>query len=275
MRTIIGVLLFCLISTRALSEAAVSFGASGNNDAFHGISVNQKTRELAITAANAQCSAQTNGRYVSEQCAAQRVFRDRCVTIIELRTTSERGTLSGVTLYAETGSDERDARINAVALCNDIRRVYGGLCQIRTTACDGSTGNFDGWLTAKFDAVHSWWTNTIGDIRSWWDDNVTTTTLVVSAAFIILSAGLLYTSIQLIKLKRMIAPAPTARAGQQQWWPFGAFSAPWTTASRKDQGPLKGPVLDESTIREAFGQKTTTAHEASKPSTKRREEFEI
>ena len=191
----------------------------------------------------------------------QSVFQNRCVGIVALRTLSGQ-TPVGTTLYAQTGSGERDARINAVAVCGDIRRVYGGICEIQTIVCEDSAGDYDTWLTAKFHAVRLWWSNTNNDVKTWWNDNVTTTILIVSATFLVLAAALLYTTIQLRKLKRVIAPPVKSAIGP--WWLFGAFSGSARKASRKMKEPLKGAALDERTIREAFGTET-----------KRREEFEL
>jgi hypothetical protein len=179
----------------------------------------------------------------------------------------ERKVLDGITLYAATGSDLPDARMNATAVCTDVVRVYPGLCQIRTTACDttdeGTNARIGQWVTKTLDAVTSGWTDKFDAIESWWRDTVTATFSVVSAAFLVLSAALLHTTIQLRKLKRMISPSPIKRA-KRTWRPFGAFRAFVTKTARKMKEPLKGPVLDERTIREAF-----------KPDTKQREEFDL
>jgi hypothetical protein len=58
--------------------------------------------------------------------------------------------------------------------------------------------------------IGSWIAN---DVKSWWDYNVTTTALIVSAALLILGGGLLYTTLQLRKLKRMIAPPVKSAIG--------------------------------------------------------------
>jgi hypothetical protein len=85
-RIIAGLLLFCLTATGALSDGAVSFGAAGSIRAIHGLSVNQKTRELAMAQAKQECRAQATIRDITEQCIVQSVFRNRCIAIVELRT---------------------------------------------------------------------------------------------------------------------------------------------------------------------------------------------
>jgi Domain of unknown function (DUF4189) len=253
-RVIAGLLLLCLTATHALSDGAVSFGAAGSNTAFYGISLNQKTRVLAIADANAKCAAQALTKDVTEKCMVQSTFQNRCVGIIALRTFSGR-TAVGTTLYAQTGSDEREARVNATAVCTDVARVYTGLCEMRATACDitdeGTNARIGQWVTKTLDAATSGWADKFDAIGSWWHDTVTTTFLVVSAAFLILSGALLYTTIQLRRLKRVIAPPPVRRS-KRAWRPFGAFRGIVTNASRKMKEPFKGPVLNERTIREAF-----------------------
>jgi Domain of unknown function (DUF4189) len=253
-RIIAGLLLFCLTATGALSDGAVSFGAAGSIRAIHGLSVNQKTRELAMAQAKEECRAQANVRDVTEQCIVQSVFRNRCVAIVELRTCGGR-VLDGITLYAGTGSDLPDARMNATAVCTDVARVYPGLCQMRTTACDttdeGTNARIGQWVTKTLDAVTSGWTEKFDAIESWWRDTVTTTFLVVSSAFLVLSATLLHTTIQLRKFKRMISPSPIKRA-KRPWRPFSAFRGFVAKTARKMKEPLKGPVLDEQTIRESI-----------------------
>jgi Domain of unknown function (DUF4189) len=262
-RIIAGLLLFCLTATGALSDGAVSFGAAGSIRALRGLSVNQKTRELAVAQAKEECRAQANVRDVTEQCIAQSVFRNRAVAIIELRTYT-RNVLDGITLYAGTGSDLPEARTNATAVCTDVARVYPGLCQMRTTGCDttdeGTNARIGRWVTKTLDAVTSGWTDAI---ESWWRDTVTTTFLIVSAAIVILWTALLHTTIQLRKLKRIINPPPIKPA-KRPWRPFSAFRGFATKASRKMKEPRKSPVLDERTIREAF-----------KQDTKQREEFDL
>jgi hypothetical protein len=265
-RVIVGPLLFCLSATSALSDGAVSFGAAGSIRALHGLSVNQKTRDLAVAQAKEECRAQANVRDITEQCIAQSVFRNRCVAVVELRTYT-RNVLDGITLYAGIGSDLPEARTNATAVCTDVARVYPGVCQMRTTACDttdeGTNARIGQWVTKTLDAVTSGWADKFDAIESWWRDTVTTTFLVVSAAFLVLSAALVHTTIQLRKLKRMIAPPPIKRA-KRPWRRFSAFRGFVTKAARKMKEALKSPVLDEKKIREAF-----------KPDTKPREEFDL
>jgi Domain of unknown function (DUF4189) len=265
-RVIVGLLLFCLSATSAHSDGAVSFGAAANITVVHGLSVNQKTRELAMGQANAQCRARVNGLDVTEPCTAQSVFRNRCVAIIELRTYTK-AVLDGITLYAGTGSDLSEARTNATAVCTDVARVVPGVCQIRDTACDftdeGTNARIGQWVTKTLNAVTSGWADKFDALQSWWRDTVTATFLVVSAAFLVLSAALLHTTIQLRKLKLMLAPPPISHA-TPRWWQFGTSRSFAIKAAPKTKDPLKGPVLDEQTIREAF-----------KTDPKQREEFDL
>jgi hypothetical protein len=265
-RVILGLLLLCLGATDALSDGAVSFGAVGSTAAFHGMSVNQKTRELAMRQANAACVAFMGARDATEPCTVQAVFRNRCVAIIELQTYRGK-VLDGVTLYAGTGSDLPEARTNATAVCTDVARVAPGVCQIRDTACDitdeGTNARIGQWVTKTLDAVTSGWTDKFEAIESWWQDTVTMTFLVVSAAFLVLSGALLHTTIQLRKLQRMISPSPIKPA-KRPWRPFCAFRGFVTQTARKMKEPPKSPVFDEKAIREAF-----------KPDAKQREEFDL
>jgi len=159
------------------------------------------------------------------------------------------------------------------------------------------------WPAKIYDVVTEWWINTVDDIEGWWDDHVTTSVLVLSAIALILYVALIYMALKVHRLQRVLAdrpasdadrglgPAPEiprkkkrtaiARAvnsGKRSWWLFGIFPPPRVdqvlagmqqqTMGRNIKEPIDEPAtepkLDTRAIKEAF-----------KPTTMRREEFEV
>jgi Domain of unknown function (DUF4189) len=244
-RTILVLTLLCLSATRAFPHGAVSVSPFADGTFAYGISVDQRTRQAAILEANRLCLTavlQTPGRVLRE-CRPATVFKNRCAAFI---------TATAIGFAVSTGDDETETRENVETVCLE----GPGMCRVRELKCDT---RYSGYL-AQAIAFSS---DTFEDVSSWWAKNVKTPVLIISAAFIILSAGLLYTTLQMRKLRRIIEPPPISRA-TRRWWPFGTSGGIGTRGSRKDRGPLKGPVLDEKTIREAF-----------EPDKKGREEFEL
>jgi len=158
------------------------------------------------------------------------------------------------------------------------------------------------WPAKIYDVVTEWWINTVDDIQGWWDDHVTTSVLVLSAIVLVLYLALIYTALKVHRLQRMLADRPASDAdqgrmaseiprkkkrtaimravnpGKRSWWSFGIFPPPRVdqvlagmqqqTMGRNIKEPIDEPAtepkLDTRAIKEAF-----------KPTTMRREEFEV
>jgi hypothetical protein len=291
-RFIIAVFIVCFTATRAFAFGAVSAGKDAAGTMF-GIATDQQSEQAAVDESRRLCVQQhQGGAIISDRCLPISLFKNRCAAIVGARS---------IHFSVGIGDTKSEALANGAALCRF--HEYLGICQLLAESCDtigpAKLTYFPQWPAKTYDAVIVWWINTTDDIQGWWDDNVTTSVLIVSAAFLVLSVVLVFMFLQMRRLKRLLGdraapntdaapqtaaevrggikkPARAVNRAKRPWWLFGIFPPPRVdqvlagmqqqTMGRHIKEPIDEPEpkLDTRSIKQAF-----------KATTFRREEFEV
>ncbi len=240
-RAIAVAILLCLSATSAFSYRAVSVSPSGSRLWYS--PEDRKTAQEAIRDSLAGCKSISGP---SDRCRVVAVFKNRCLGVTKAVPSFVAPAPDTREYFWSTAATISEAQSNADLLCSSTYDI--SQCVPFVRFCDTTDVSTDECL---FDFLSAWLPKKYGPIQSWWKSDVTTSALIVVGAFVILAAALVYTMLQIRRLRRLLADhAEPLRS--------------MTSKAPHTQPGTSEPMLDTKAIKEAI------KHDA-----KRREEFEI
>lgn len=157
------------------------------------------------------------------------------------------------------GTDHSHAKYDAEAFCkvtspNPDCKSYYSACDVTTTSVSSGLSTSTSWYQTVIEGFLAPVRENIGKVQAWWTEDVTTFTLVVLAAFLVLAAGLAYAVFKLRQLRHMIAKlnSPAKVNDPAHVLEEDITKTVQETFPRTIPEPSKEPKLDTKAVKEAF-----------------------
>lgn len=215
MRLIIAATALCLSVTSALSYGALFVGKSGDQIVM-GLTVGFPTQQEAFDEARRQCEA--NSKSLSEPCTLSHIVTNSCVAVSGSQLSGEETSNKIWVRQRATyhnyfsigmGTDHSQAKYDAEAFCkvtnpNPDCKSYYSACDA-TPFVPSSLSNSSPWYQSLTQGFLAPVRQAIAEVQAWWSENVTTSALIVFAAFLLLAGGLAYAVFKIRRLHRVLA----------------------------------------------------------------------